>query len=137
MFNNFFSENRTVYEIMSKNTVETEGPRMTSQYGAYAMRTGLARLYARMRMHTPKRSGTHMHARTPKHTHTSQYVILIAFPQQQWFRERATMLLHIKYIACFVLCFLVKLRRKINSRIIRTLKNSHIKKIYNFLVSLV
>jgi hypothetical protein len=54
---------------------------MTSQYGAYALRAGLARLHARMRMHTPTRLGTHMHARTPKHTHTDQYVMLIAFPQ--------------------------------------------------------
>ena len=37
---------------MSKNVVETEGPQMTSQYGEYALRAGLARLYARMRMHT-------------------------------------------------------------------------------------
>jgi hypothetical protein len=36
MFNNFFSENRTVYEIIPKNVVETEGPHMTSQHGAYA-----------------------------------------------------------------------------------------------------
>ena len=62
---------------------------MTSQYGAYALRAELARLYARMRMHTPTRPGTRMHARTIKHAHTDQYVILIAFPQQQWFRKRA------------------------------------------------
>ena len=36
----FFFENRAVYEIMSKNVVETEGPQMTSQYGAYALRAG-------------------------------------------------------------------------------------------------
>jgi hypothetical protein len=58
MFNNFFSsENRTVYEIMSKNIVETEGPQMTSQHGTYALRAGLARLYARMCMNTPTRPG--------------------------------------------------------------------------------
>jgi hypothetical protein len=34
MLNNFFSEIRTVYEIMLKNVVETEGTQMTSQYGA-------------------------------------------------------------------------------------------------------
>ena len=62
---------------MSKNVVETEGPQMTSQYGAYALRAGLARLYARMRMHMPTRPGTHMHAHTRKHTHTDQYVILL------------------------------------------------------------
>jgi hypothetical protein len=37
---------------------------MTSQYGAYVLHAGLARLYARMRMHTPSRPGAHMHART-------------------------------------------------------------------------
>jgi hypothetical protein len=77
----FFSENRTVYDIMSKNSVETEGPQMTTQYGTYALRAGVARLYARMRTHTPTRSVTHMHARTRKHAHTDQYIILIAFPQ--------------------------------------------------------
>ena len=66
---------------------------MTSQYGAYALRAELARLHARMRMHTPTRWGTHMHA------HTDQYVILTAFPQQQWFRKRAS-LLRYTYIAC-------------------------------------
>ena len=56
---------------MSKNIVQTEGPQMTSQYGAYALRAGLARLYARMRMHTPTRTGIHMHARASMHTQTS------------------------------------------------------------------
>ena len=63
---------------------------MTSQHGAYALRAGLARLHARM--HTPTRSGTHMQARTRKHAHTGQYVILIALPRQQWFRERVSLL---------------------------------------------
>jgi hypothetical protein len=74
---------------------------MTSQHGAYALRAGLARLHARMRMHTPTCSGTHMHARTRKHAHTDQCVMHIAFPQQQWFRERASMLRY-TYIACLV-----------------------------------
>jgi hypothetical protein len=59
---------------------------MTSQYGAYALRGVLARLYAGMRMHTPTRPRTHMHARKRNHAHTDQYVIVIAFPPQQWFR---------------------------------------------------
>jgi hypothetical protein len=37
---------------------------MTSQYGAYALRAGLVRIYTRMRTYTPTRPGTHMHART-------------------------------------------------------------------------
>ena len=40
MFNNFFHENRAVYEIMWKNVVEPEGPQMTSQYGAYELDAG-------------------------------------------------------------------------------------------------
>ena len=78
--------------------METKGPQMTSQYGAYALRTGLARLYARTRMHTPRRPVTRTHTRTRKHSHTEQYVILIAFPQKKCFRERAY-----TYIACLVI----------------------------------
>ena len=48
---------------------------MTSQYAAYALRAGLARLCACMRMHTPTRPGVHVYARTRKHAHTDQYVI--------------------------------------------------------------
>jgi hypothetical protein len=91
---------------MSKNIAKTEGPQMTSQHGAYGLRAGLARVYARMGMHTPTRLGTNMHARTRNHAHTDQYVILIAFPQQQWFRERAS-LLPCTYIAYFVTDFVV------------------------------
>ena len=56
---------------MSKNVVETEEPQMTSQYGAYALRTGLERLYARMLMHTATRPGNHTHAQASKHTQTN------------------------------------------------------------------
>ena len=44
---------------------------MTSQYGAYALRAGLARLYGRMRMHTPTRPGNHMHAHASMYTQTN------------------------------------------------------------------
>jgi hypothetical protein len=74
---------------------------MTSQYGAYALDAGLARLHARMRMPTLTRQGTHIHARTRKHAHTDQYVVLIAFPLQQWFRGRASILRY-TCIACLV-----------------------------------
>ena len=54
--------------------VEIEEPQMTSKYGAYALRAGLARLYALVRMHATTRSGTPMHSRTqvPARTHTDQ-----------------------------------------------------------------
>jgi len=64
----FFSENRAVYEIMWKQVVERGRPQMTIW---------------RMRIPCwiPKTTNTH-----------SQYVTLIAFPQQQWLQERASML---------------------------------------------
>jgi hypothetical protein len=41
MFNTFFFfENRAVYEIMSKNMAQPEGPKMTSKYGAYELHAG-------------------------------------------------------------------------------------------------
>jgi hypothetical protein len=87
---------------MSKNIVDTEGPQIPLQYGAHALRSGLARLYVRMYMHTLTRPGTRMHVRMRRHAHTDQYVILVAFPQQQWFRERASILCF-AYITCIVL----------------------------------
>ena len=74
---------------MSQNLVETEGPQMTSQYGACALLTGLAMLYARMRMHMPTRSDTHMHARTRSHAHTVPNVIFTAFIRQNGFVNAA------------------------------------------------
>jgi hypothetical protein len=47
---------------MPKNVVENEGPQMASQYGAYMLHAGLARLRALMRMHMPMHLGTHMQA---------------------------------------------------------------------------
>jgi hypothetical protein len=40
MFNNFFFRKSCVYEVMSKNVVQQEGPQMTSQYGAYEFHDG-------------------------------------------------------------------------------------------------
>jgi hypothetical protein len=40
VFSNFFSENRAVYEIMSKNVMELEWPQMTTPYGTYALHAG-------------------------------------------------------------------------------------------------
>jgi hypothetical protein len=48
---------------------------MTSQYGAYALHAGSARLHARMHMNT--RTDTHMHARTRMHIQTSKIYLLL------------------------------------------------------------
>ena len=72
-----FSENRAVCEVMCENTVEPDSPQMTIRRVRIACwKTGY------------------------RHTH-SEYVILIAFPHQQWLRERAPILRY-TYIACLV-----------------------------------
>ena len=63
MFNNFFFRKIALF-IIPKNVVETEGPHLTSQHGAYALHAVLARLHALICMHTLTRPGTSMHART-------------------------------------------------------------------------
>jgi hypothetical protein len=37
IFNNFFSENGAIYEIMLKNLVKLVMPQMTTKYGAYML----------------------------------------------------------------------------------------------------
>jgi hypothetical protein len=69
MSNNFFSpENRAVYEIMWENMVEPDRPQRTIW---------------RMRFACWITKATNTHP---------ECVILIAFPRQQWLRERASML---------------------------------------------
>jgi hypothetical protein len=67
MFNGvFFFEKRAVYEIMWKNIVVLD----TTQMAIWRMRIACW---------IPKATYTH-----------SEYVILIAFPRQQWLHERAS-----------------------------------------------
>jgi hypothetical protein len=64
----FVVENRAVSEIMWKSTVEPDEPQMTIRRMSFARRI-------------IKATDTH-----------SEYVILVAFPRQQWLCERASML---------------------------------------------
>ena len=41
--------------------VDSEGPQITSQYGAYELHAGLGRLHAFMSTHTPMRPHAHTH----------------------------------------------------------------------------
>jgi len=72
-----FFENRAVYDKMWKNMLEPDSPQMAIR---------------RMRIPCwiPKATNTH-----------SEYLILIAFPLQQWLKEGLSML-HYTYIACLV-----------------------------------
>jgi hypothetical protein len=67
-FNNFFFENRAVYEMMGKNTVEPGRPQM---------KTWLMRIACWI----PKATNSHL-----------EYVILISFLPLQWSHELAWML---------------------------------------------
>jgi hypothetical protein len=78
MFNNFFSENPAVFEVMWKIVVESR--QATDDNTAYAR--------GMLELRPP-----------PPHTPThSEYVILIAFPWRQWLRERASVLCYTYYI---------------------------------------
>jgi hypothetical protein len=77
--------------MMSKNVVETERPQMAIWRRVACWISKVTRAQTRQR-----RASTRAHART--HTHTQKYVILIAFPRQQWFHERASILRY-TYIA--------------------------------------
>jgi hypothetical protein len=75
MFNNFFFEKRAVYEIMWKNIVELDRPRLT----VWRMRIACW---------IPKAANTH-----------SDSVMFSAFPVQQRLHERASLLCY-AHIAC-------------------------------------
>ena len=47
MFNNFFSENRAVFEIVWKNMIQPDRPQMTVSYSACALHVGQLRLQTR------------------------------------------------------------------------------------------
>jgi hypothetical protein len=105
MFNNvFFRKSHRLGD-----NVEKYRPRNMSQYGAYALRAGIERLYAHKNAHAPGYPHARTHARTRKHAHTDQYVILTAFPRQQLFRERASVL---RYSTLSVLLIYTLLRKK-------------------------
>ena len=77
VFNSFF-ENRAVFEIMLKNTVEPGRPQV---------------IMWRMRIACWILRATNAH---------SEYVTLIAFPRQQWLSEHTSMLRYTYTAACYV-----------------------------------
>jgi hypothetical protein len=99
----FFSENYAVYETLSKNIVEPEGPQETiwRRVACWISEAICTKAHGRVHALTP----THMHALTLKracaNTHAQKYVIFIAFSRQQLLFERASVLRY-AYIACLV-----------------------------------
>jgi hypothetical protein len=90
---------------MSKNITETEGPQITLCRIRVACWINKAiHTYAHAHAHAP----VYPYAGTRKHAHIDQYVILVAFPQQQWFRERAS-LLRYTYIVCLVKHIIIRI----------------------------
>jgi hypothetical protein len=96
-----FSRNSAVYEIISRNMVESERPLMT----IWRRLTCWIRKATRAQSHAIAFSSilthTHTHTLARTHKHTQKYVRLTAFPRQQWFRERISVFRYI-YISCFV-----------------------------------
>jgi len=87
VFSNFFSENRTVYEIMWKNNVE----RVRPHKAIWCMRISCW---------IPNATDTH-----------SEYVTLDDFLLQQWLYERASMSRY-TYIGCFYAISLRTIKRE-------------------------
>ena len=73
---------------MSINVDEQETLQMTiwRRAACWISKATYEQAYARAR------APTHKHVRTHAHTHTQKYVIVFAFPRQQWLRESASML---------------------------------------------
>jgi hypothetical protein len=107
-----FLENRAVYEIMPKNVVDAEGPQMTSQYGAYVLHAGYARLHALTFMHmlTLPVTQPHKHARTHTRAQTQKQICNIncCFKATMFSRTHPNvMLLYVhcvSYLSFNVLC---------------------------------
>ena len=70
IFNNFFLKNCAIYEVMWKSIVELDRPQITIWRICIAC-------------WVPEATNTH-----------SEYVILIAFPLQQWLHECTTVLVY-------------------------------------------
>jgi hypothetical protein len=98
MFSNFFL--KITPSIIPKNVVETEGPHITSQYIAYALHAGLARLHALIRIHTPTQPGTHAHACT--HRPISNIYL---FSTPTIIRERASVLSYTYTASLLIIIF--------------------------------
>ena len=92
----FFSENCTVYDIFPKNMAKTEKPHMTSQYGAYALHAGLARLHTLTYSHAHAHTAGYQHARTHRSISNTY-----CFSMARIIRERTSMLRY-TYINCLV-----------------------------------
>jgi hypothetical protein len=102
MFSKFFFENRTVYEIMSKNSVKPE--LATNDATTWRIRVACSKSKVTC-THTPIPPGTRTHPRARPHTHTHArtYIILIDFPRQQWSRELASILRYMHFACLFIL----------------------------------
>jgi len=73
-------ENRTLYEIMWENIVQTDRTQKAIYYDACAFHAGYLRLQ----------------------THTPEYVILIPLLQQQWLHERASVSRYAHFVCLVV-----------------------------------
>jgi hypothetical protein len=107
MFKTFFSENRVVVcLIITCKWLLPGGSGTTVRHGTHRDNVGKyggVRCAANDSIVWRMRIGNRITEATDMH---SDYVILIAFPLQQWLRERAS-LLRYTYITCLVMIFLV------------------------------
>ena len=110
MFNKFFFEKCSIFEVTSKNMVEPWRPYMTKRH--MLLHAGWVRLHASKNTLTtsptnsPTQTRTHTHARA----HTQKRAIVIYFVRQMWFRERVSILRY-TYVACLVAVYILIMAR--------------------------
>jgi hypothetical protein len=100
MFSNFFSENRVVCEIMSKNVVEPERPQTIWRMPVtwWISKATHVQAHAQARTHTPAPTHAHTHTHSPiharAHTHIQTYARAHAHTHTQKFVISYILLTH-------------------------------------------
>jgi len=96
----FFPLSRAVYEIMWKNMIrvrQATDDNITRRVRISCWTTKATNTHT----HTPH-THTHTHKQTHTHTHT-EYVLVSAFPWQQWLSEGASVCVCYTHVACLVI----------------------------------
>ena len=96
MFDNFFSENRAIYEIMWKTMVELEGAKTIWRMRAACWVRKVQRAKTHACAFTPTPKCTHALTRTPSQTHThinKKFALEQTMKPQTWSRGTALLFL--------------------------------------------
>ena len=100
MFSNFFSENREVYEIMSKNEVEPKRPQMAIRWRVACWISKATRAQAHAIARAPTFTYMRAHARTGLHTEICKNCCFSTATMVSWTHLSVTLYIHC--LSCFI-----------------------------------